>query len=120
MAFNAQWEFENLAQELGKPVPTLFDDCKLDFQEMVTNCQVYRLVVSDNGNKFLLLNKSKDEFKPPEIPRLYSIFTPDRVIYLGEATNLYRRQLSDSDNTADSHKRFNNQIRAILKLILTR
>lgn len=118
MAFNAQWEFDQLARQVGKTVPNLVAECKLDFAEMVSNCPVYLLSVSGSGNYFVLLDKDNSECHPPRVAGLYSIFTQDSVVYFGEGTDLYRRQLNDPDNTADSGKRFSNQRRAIIKLIL--
>lgn len=120
MAFNAQWEFEILAQQLGKDTLALLLECKRDFAEMVKNCPVLRLAVSDSGNNFLLLDKDSKEYEPPKGVGLYSIFTQNTIVYFGEANNLYRRQLKDPDSTADSSKIFSNQMRAILKLALSK
>lgn len=118
MTFNAKWEFEQLALQVDKPVPDLLAECQLDFAEMVKRCPTYLLTVTDNGNYFISLDKENSPCQPTAVPGLYSIFTPDRVVYFGEATNLNRRQLADPDNTADSGKTFRNQGRAIIKLLL--
>src|SRR5438094_148134 len=120
MAFNAQWKFEHLARESGQAVPSLLLRLQSDFQGMVRTCPVFRLSVTDNGNCFLLHDEAGDLYEPPPEAGLYSIFTKDSVIYFGEATDLCRRQLKDPDNTADSTKTFDNQGRAILKLIAHR
>jgi len=119
MAFNAQWSFEHLARDSGQPVPALLRRLQSDFQEMVRTCPILRLSVTDSGNCFLL-NDEAGRYEPPAEAGLYSIFTRDSVLYFGEATDLCRRQLKDPDNTADSTKTFDNQGRAVLKLILHR
>lgn len=118
MAFNAQWELEQLAQQIGKDLLALLVEFKSDLADMINNCPVFRLAVSNSGNTFLLLEKNNRVYKPPKTAGLYAIFTLGAVIYFGEATDLYRRQLTDPDNTADSGKRFSYQGRAILKFIL--
>ncbi len=119
MAFNAKWKLEELlAQHIGKAMPELLADIRLDLAEMIAGCPVFQLIITDNGNYFRLTDSKGFEQKPPRVVGLYSIFTRDCVIYFGEAKDLYRRQLLDPDNTADSGKVFQGQGRAILKFIL--
>jgi hypothetical protein len=118
MAFNAKWKLEQLAQEVGKGMPQLLANLRLDLAEMIMDCPVFVLQVTDNGNCFQLIDGKGFEHQPSRVAGLYSIFTRDCVIYFGEGKNLYRRQLLDPDNTADSGKVFQGQGRAILKFIL--
>lgn len=67
-----------------------------------------------------LAGKEGQESVPSSEPGLYVIFSVNQLLYCGEATNLQRRQVKDPDNTVDSKKRFSNQNRAILKLVLHR
>jgi hypothetical protein len=120
MAFNAHWELEEVASHRGLSLHALITGFRQDFASMVQACDVYRLAVADSGNTFRLFDPSGREFLPPSEAGLYSIFCADRFLYCGEATDLFRRQLKDPDNTADSTKRFSNQGRAILKLVLHR
>ena len=107
-------------RESGQAVPSLLLRLQSDFQEMVRTCPVFRLSVTDNGNCFLLHDEAGHPYEPPTEAGLYSIFTSGSVVYFGEATDLCRRQLKDPDNTADSTKTFDNQGRAIVKLITHR
>lgn len=118
MAFNAHWSLEQLAQELNTPLKDLLVEFELDLAEMIENCPVFRLGISKSGNFFRLHDHNGFECQPDPVPGLYSIFAYEAVVYLGEATDLYRRQLKDPDNTADSGKIFTNQGRAIIKLVL--
>lgn len=120
MAFNAQWKLEQLARESNQSIPDLLLQLKSDFEELVRTCPVLQLSVRASGNCFLLHDEAGNLYQPPSEPGLYSIFTKDSVIYFGEATDLCRRHLKDPDNTADSGKTFDNQGRAVLKLILHR
>lgn len=120
MAFNARWELEELSQDRGLPLQELLTSFRRDFAEMVTTCDVSRVAVANSANTFVLLDRDGHETIPPPEPGLYSIFSFDCLLYLGEATNLYRRQIKDPDNTADSSKRFSDQGRAILKMALHR
>ncbi|MBI4733148.1 MAG: hypothetical protein HY781_13690 [Chloroflexi bacterium] len=118
MTYNATWEFETLAQKKGSTLPAFLMEFKLDLSEMIQTCPIVKLSISRSGNSFVLLDKKNVSYTPPKVAGLYCIFTPDFIVYYGEASDLYRRQLIDPDNTADSGKRFSNQGRAILKLIL--
>ena len=120
MAFNAKWNLEFLAQHLGKAMPQLLADLQRDLAEMVVGCPVFQLIITDDGNYFRLIDSKGNEYEPQRVGGLYSIFTRDSVIYFGEGKDLYRRQLRDADNTADSGKVFQGQGRAILKFILHR
>ena len=120
MGFNARWELEDLAELLGKPVPTLLAEFKHDLTELTACCPVFQLGVTSSGNQFTLTDASSRAHEPRAVAGLYAIFSPEAVIYFGEASDLWRRQIKDPDNTADSGKVFNNQGRAILKLLLHR
>ncbi|MDH4137038.1 MAG: hypothetical protein OEW09_10045 [Anaerolineae bacterium] len=120
MAFNAKWKLEQLAEKIGKTMTQLLANLRLDLVEMVAGCPVFQLIITDNGNYFRLIDSKGFEHKPSRVAGLYSIFTQDCVIYFGEGKDLYRRQLLDPDNTADSGRVFQGQGRAILKLILHR
>jgi len=118
MAFNAKWELEELSQQLKLTTPDLLKEFNHDLTDIIENSSTFRLNVSSNGNKFILTDSTGNEYSPPKIAGLYSIFTAKGVIYYGESTNLNDRQLKQPDNTADSNKVFRNQGRAIIKLLL--
>lgn len=120
MAFNARWILEALSNEQGIGVEELLGQFRDDLAEMIKTCPVYVLGVTDNGNRFTLVNAKGEGHKPNSESGLYAIFTKSSVIYFGEARNLLRRQLYDPDNTAASNKEFSNQGRAILKLLMHR
>ena len=120
MAFNAHWELEDLARRRGLPLDHLVLQFRRDFAYMVESCAVFRLRVADSGNVFRLFDAEGGEIYPPSEAGLYAIFSAAGFLYCGEATDLCRRQIKDPDNTADSTKRFSNQGRAVLKLVLHR
>lgn len=120
MAFNARWTLEGLATARKIPIDILLAEFHQDLAAMVGSRPVHRLTVAGSGNTFILSDANGHHFEPPSEAGLYSIFSNERFLYLGEATDLRRRHLEDPDNTADSTKSFSNQGRAILKLILHR
>lgn len=120
MSFNAYWELEELAKQKNMDLCKLLVEFRQDLNDMVNSCPIFQLEVSRSGNVFEIFDEKKSKCEPPTLAGLYAIFTPHSLIYYGEATDLYRRLLKDPDNTADSGKKFNNQGRAILKLVLHR
>lgn len=117
MAFNAKWEFQVLADDLGVSCEQLLSDFRSDLEYLVSTCPPYALGVKGRGNCFTLAEPDGEAYKPKSEPGLYAIFSILGLVYFGEASDLMRRQLVDPDNTADSTKVFSNQGRAILKLI---
>jgi len=91
---------------------------RADLRSLIGTCSVFRLSVTPSGNQFILTHANGDLAKPTSESGLYAIFSTSSVVYFGEASNLLRRQLHDPDNTADSNKKFSNQGRAILKLLI--
>lgn len=120
MAFNARWEFENLAEELGIPTDKLLASFRRDLEASVKRCPTYQLGVSVSGNYFTLTASDGSNYEPQSEAGLYAIFSREALVYFGEATDLKRRQMFDPDNTADSTRHFSNQGRAIVKLLLHR
>jgi hypothetical protein len=118
MAFNARWEFQTLADEVGLEPEKLLVHFRRDFEDLVSRCPVYLLGVSQSGNYFTLCDATGKKYEPSPIPGLYAIFSEHALVYFGKANDLRRRQIEDPDNTADSGKRFSNQGRAIIKSLL--
>ena len=118
MAFNAEWNFEKIAITKNISISDLLAQLFEDFGDMVDVLPVYKLEISSSGNYFRVLYKDSKDVLIPKCPGFYSIFTEDFLYYFGKADNLYRRQIDDPDNTADSNKIFKNQKRAILKYLI--
>lgn len=121
MTFNAKWELEELSDEKTMSISYLLSNFLTDIKKMVDKLSVYRLKLKANQTAFKLYDAMGKSIQKDAIytgPGLYIIFSCSHAVYVGEASNLQRRQFQDPDNTADSTKRFNAQARAILKYLM--
>lgn len=121
MAFNALWSIEALAKSHNTNVGELLGRFLADFEALSEHGPVFRLSLNGSGTHFVLSAAGEIPIRRDEIssePGFYCIFTPEHVVYLGEANNLRDRLLKDADGTAGATKLFMGQRRAILKYLM--
>ena len=113
MTSKAKWELEELFDEKITNISDLMSNFLTDIKKMVDKLSVYKLKLKANQTAFKLYDAKGNSIQKDAIYTglgLYIIFSCSHVVYVGEASNLQRRQFQDPGNTANSTKRFNANI----------
>ncbi len=119
MSFNATYKLETLANNLGLSMSDFLIGFHKDLSSMVDGCDVAKLGISSNGNRFSLQNSLGQEYVTPTEAGLYCIFSCTTVIYVGESTtSLMQRIVKDVDDTANSKGEIYGKGRPVLKYLM--